>query len=296
MLRHQMKLYEQPFNQICSGQKIIELRLYDEKRKQIKLNDEIEFSCIDKKKKPLLVRVTALHRFKNFAELYNTLPLTKCGYTKETIAAAAPEDMNRYYSPEEQSRFGVVGIEIRLINKNDDEMLRTSRFLSLVLRHKPQAAGITVDPHGWADVHKLIEGVNKTHPLTPEELKIIVKTDNKQRYSFNSDKTKIRANQGHSIPVDVELTECEPPEVLYHGTGQKFAESIIKNGLVAKSRLYVHLSAELETAKVVGLRHGTPVVFTVLSGQMHRDGVRFYRSENGVWLTNYVSPGYLTST
>lgn len=127
-------------------------------------------------------------------------------------------------------------------------------------------------------------------------LEEIVRTDDKQRYSFNCDKTKIRANQGHSIPVDVDLVECEPPELLYHRTGQKYLESIIKNGLVVKSRLYVHLSEELETAKAVGLRHGTPVVFTVLSGQMYRDGVRFYRSEDGVWLTNYVSPSYLSKT
>ena len=281
---------------IRSGQKTIELRLYDEKRQQVKVNDEIEFSCIDKNETPVSVCVIALHRFKDFTELYASLPLSKCGYTADTISNATPEDMNQYYSPEEQRQFGVVGIEIRLKTKNENEMLRTSRFLSLVLRHKPQAAGIALDEHGWANVDDLLQGVSKSHPLTMAQLEEIVRTDDKQRYSFNNDKTKIRANQGHSIPVNVDLVECEPPELLYHGTGQKYYESIIKNGLVAKSRLYVHLSEEIETAKIVGLRHGTPVVFTVSSGQMCRDGIRFYRSENGVWLTNYVSPGYIRKT
>lgn len=212
---------------------------------------------------------------------------------KKPSVMSSLHDMNQYYSAEEQRQFGVVGIEIRLVKKNEDTMLRTSRFLSLILRHKPQAAGIALDEHGWASVEDLLRGVSKTHPLTMVQLEEIVRTDDKQRYSFNNDKTKIRANQGHSIPVDVDLVECEPPELLYHGTGQKYFDSIIKNGLVAKSRLYVHLSEDLETAKAVGLRHGTPVVFAVSSGQMYRDGIRFYRSENGVWLTNYVSPGYL---
>lgn len=292
-MKHQMKLKQQPFDMIRSGQKTIELRLYDEKRQQVKVNDEIVFSCLDRNEKPFIVRVIALHRFKDFSDLYATLPLLKCGYTAETISNATPDDMNQYYSPEEQSQFGVVGIEIRLVKKNKDAMLRTSRFLSLVLRHKPQAAGIALDEHGWASVEDFLRGVSKTHPLTMVQLEEIVRTDDKQRYSFNNDKTKIRANQGHSIPVDVDLVECKPPEQLYHGTGQKYLESIMKNGLVAKSRLYVHLSEDLETAKAVGLRHGTPVVFAVSSGQMYRDGMRFYRSENGVWLTNYVSPGYL---
>lgn len=295
-MKHQMKLKQHPFDMIRSGQKAIELRLYDEKRQQVKVNDEIEFSCLDEKEKPLVVRVTAIHRFKDFSELYAALPLLKCGYTTETISNATPNDMNQYYSLEDQRQFGVVGIEIKLVKKNEDAMLRASRFLSLVLRHKPQAVGIALDAHGWASVEDLLLEVSKTHPLTMAQLEEIVRTDDKQRYSFNSDKTKIRANQGHSISVDVDLVEREPPELLYHGTGQKYLESIMKNGLIAKSRLYVHLSEELETAKAVGLRHGTPIVFTVSSGQMYRDGVCFYRSENGVWLTNYVSSGYLSKT
>lgn len=215
-MKHKMKLRPQPFNMIRSGQKTYELRLYDEKRQRVEVNDEIEFSCLDGNETPFVVRVIALHLFKNFGELYATLPLLKCGYTKETIDTASPEDMNQYYSLEEQAQYGVVGIEIKL-KQLDDPMLRASRFLSLVLRHKPEAASVTLDEHGWADVEALLQGVSKRHPLTMEQLEEIIRTDDKQQYSFNDDKTKIRANQGHSIPIDVELAACEPPELLYRG-------------------------------------------------------------------------------
>lgn len=169
----------------------------------------------------------------------------------------------------------------------------TSKYISLILRHKPQVIGITLDEHGWANVDELIEGVNKTHALTKEILEQIVAEDNKQRYSFNEDKTLIRANQGHSIPVDVELPETEPPEILYHGTAEKFEADIDRMGLIPKSRLYVHLSADVDTAINVGKRHGKPVIYEVLSGKMHRDGIVFYRSVNGVWLTKSVPVEYL---
>ena len=169
----------------------------------------------------------------------------------------------------------------------------TSKYISLILRHQPEVIGITLDEHGWADVNQLIEGVNKTHPLTKELLEEIVRTDEKQRYSFNEDHTKIRANQGHSIPVDVELKEAEPPEELYHGTGEKYTGSIEKQGLIPKSRLYVHLSKDTETAVNVGQRHGKPVVYTVMAGEMYRDGYQFFLSANGVWLTKEVPVRYL---
>lgn len=169
----------------------------------------------------------------------------------------------------------------------------TSKYLSLILRHKPETIGITLDEHGWANVDELIEGVSKTHPINLEILDIIVATDNKQRYSFNDDKTLIRANQGHSIPVDVDLAVVNPPEVLYHGTGEKFVESIDTQGLLPKSRLYVHLSADTDTAVKVGSRHGKPVIYRVLSGKMCRDGYVFYKSVNGVWLTKSVPVEYL---
>ena len=117
-----------------------------------------------------------------------------------------------------------------------------SKYIALILRHKPEAIGIALDEHGWANVDELITGISKEHDFNMEMLEEIVKTDNKQRYSFNEDKTLIRANQGHSIPVDVELEKATPPEILYHGSAVKFEELIDKEGLIPKSRLYVHLS------------------------------------------------------
>ncbi len=170
----------------------------------------------------------------------------------------------------------------------------TSKFLSLILRHKPEAVGISLDEHGWANVAELINGIQKTRPFDMEMLEDIVRTDEKGRYSFNEDKTLIRANQGHSIPVDVELAVVTPPEILYHGTGEKYVASIKEQGLLPRTRLYVHLSGDVETARKVGSRHGYPVIFTVSSRRMTDDGYTFFRSENGVWLTKEVPPKYLT--
>ena len=169
----------------------------------------------------------------------------------------------------------------------------TSKYISLILRHKPEVIGIALDEHGWANVDELIAGVSKTHPLTMELLEEIVRTDEKQRYSFNEDHTLIRANQGHSIPVDVEFPEMVPPTLLYHGTGEKYVVSIDAQGLLPKSRLHVHLSPDVETARKVGARHGRPVIYTVDAAAMHRDGHVFYRSVNGVWLTKSVPVKYL---
>ena len=169
----------------------------------------------------------------------------------------------------------------------------TSKFISLILRHRPEVIGITLDEHGWADVDELISGVSKTHRLNREILERIVAEDEKQRYSFSEDGKLIRANQGHSVPVDVELEEVVPPEVLYHGTGVKYKDSIDAQGLIPKSRLYVHLSGDPETARKVGQRHGKPVVYKVHAAEMHRDGYRFFRSVNGVWLTKAVPNKYL---
>lgn len=173
------------------------------------------------------------------------------------------------------------------------DLKSTSKCISLILRHKPEVIGITLDDHGWADTQALIEGVNRTHPLTMELLEEIVRTDEKQRYSFNADKSRIRANQGHSIPIDADLAETEPPETLYHGTGEKSVASIEREGLRPMSRLYVHLSPDTETARSVGSRHGKPVIYIVLAGEMYRSGYRFYRSANGVWLTKEVPARFL---
>jgi putative RNA 2'-phosphotransferase len=168
-----------------------------------------------------------------------------------------------------------------------------SKFMSLILRHKPEVIGISVDEHGWAEVDEFIAGIAKTKEFNMEILEEIVRTDEKQRYSFNEDKTLIRANQGHSIPVDVELEAQVPPEILWHGTAEKYVESIEKQGLIRKSRLYVHLSTDRETAIKVGARHGKPVVYKILAKQMHEDGYPFYLSVNGVWLTKEVPVQYL---
>lgn len=171
----------------------------------------------------------------------------------------------------------------------------TSIFISLILRHKPEVVGIRLDYNGWADVDALIDGVNASgkYTLDMPTLEEIVRTDSKQRYSFNADKTKIRANQGHSIEVDVELAKAQPPEILYHGTGEKFVSVIKSEGLKPKSRLYVHLSKDIDTARIVGARHGKPQIFRVLSGKMAKDGFDFFLSANGVWLTKRVPVEYL---
>ncbi len=179
------------------------------------------------------------------------------------------------------------------MSQNLKEIQKISKYMSLVLRHKPQAIGIQLDEHGWADVEQLIAGISQTHPLDREMLEEIVRTDDKQRYALSEDGMRIRANQGHSIPVDVELEERTPPEILWHGTGEKFVSFIEQQGLLSKSRLYVHLSPDIETARRVGSRHGRPIVFQVLSGEMYRDGYRFYCSRNGVWLTKSVPARYL---
>ena len=168
-----------------------------------------------------------------------------------------------------------------------------SKYISLILRHKPEAIGITLDEHGWANVEDLVAGIAKDNDFNIEMLEEIVATDKKQRYSFNEDRTLIRANQGHSITVDVELECVAPPEYLWHGTGEKYVASIDEDGLIPKSRLYVHLSGDEETAMKVGKRHGKPVLYRVLSGKMQQDGYDFFRSANGVWLTKQVPVCYL---
>lgn len=170
----------------------------------------------------------------------------------------------------------------------------TSIFISLILRHKPQVIGIQLDKHGYANVPELIQGIQKTgRVLDTTLLEKIVAEDKKQRYSFNEDHSLIRANQGHSIPVDVELNEVIPPEILYHGTAEKSREGIFAHGILKQSREYVHLSADTETAVIVGKRHGTPVILSIDAAQMSKDGYPFYLSANQVWLTKMVPAQYL---
>ncbi len=181
------------------------------------------------------------------------------------------------------------------MNQSNSDV-KLGRFLSLVLRHDPAAAGISLDEHGWADVKELLAGVNRTgRKIDMDTLERIVRENSKQRYSFNEDHSKIRANQGHSVSVDVELKETQPPQYLYHGTVSRFLPSIQREGIRKMSRQYVHLSGDFETAMAVGKRHGSPVVITIDAAAMAGDGVTFYRSENGVWLCEHVEPKYFVS-
>ena len=173
------------------------------------------------------------------------------------------------------------------------DLQRISKFISLILRHNPDVIGISLDAHGWADVNELILGVSKKYPLDRALLERIVSEDEKGRYSFSDDGTLIRANQGHSINVDVELEEKLPPEILYHGTAERFSPSIEREGLNSGTRLYVHLSLTPEAARKVGRRHGRPVVYAVRCGEMAKSGSKFFVSANGVWLTEKVPPEFL---
>ncbi|NRT36070.1 putative RNA 2'-phosphotransferase [Clostridium beijerinckii] len=171
--------------------------------------------------------------------------------------------------------------------------MRISKFISLILRHKPEEIGLTLDEYGYINTSDLINGLNKKgHKVTISDIERIVAEDGKQRYSFDNDKTKIKANQGHSIKVNLELQAVEPPEVLYHGTATRFMDSICREGIKKQSRQYVHLSADIETATKVGKRHGELVIFKISSEQMNKDGYKFFLSENKVWLTDYVPAKY----
>ena len=171
---------------------------------------------------------------------------------------------------------------------------KLSKFISLLLRHKPEVAGIKLDKYGFALVDELIEGINKTGRFIDMQLlEKIVAEDNKQRYSFNPCKTKIRANQGHSLKVDVELTEKKPPKLLFHGTAERFMKSILEKGILKQNRQYVHLSSDMDTAKAVGERHGKLAMIVVDAEQMYKDGYKFYISANNVWLTDTVPVKYI---
>lgn len=169
-----------------------------------------------------------------------------------------------------------------------------SKFLALVLRHRPEVIGITLDEHGWADVDELVRGMSKTREFSAAMLEEIVSTDSKGRYSFNADHSKVRANQGHSVKVDVELERAVPSHSLFHGTAEKSVASIQKEGLLPMGRLYVHLSPDVDTAVKVGSRHGRPVVFEVNAIAMQDDGYEFFLSKNDVWLTKTVPAKYLS--
>jgi putative RNA 2'-phosphotransferase len=174
---------------------------------------------------------------------------------------------------------------------NENYKKTVSKFLSLILRHSPETIGLQLDPHGWADVDELIS--KSSVKFTSEELEEVVETNDKQRFAFNADHSKIRASQGHSVEIDLALQAQQPPEFLYHGTVAKFFEGIRKEDLQKMSRQHLHLSHDKQTAEKVGSRRGIPVILNINSGQMHRDGILFYLSDNGVWLTDHVPPQYI---
>ena len=173
--------------------------------------------------------------------------------------------------------------------------VRVSKFLSLVLRHQPEKVGVTLDREGWVSVSRLLEAL-EAHGLrlTPDELCEVVRANDKQRFSFSPDGLSIRASQGHSLKVELGYEPSEPPPTLYHGTAERFLPSIREQGLSKGRRHHVHLSEQEATAVAVGRRYGRPVVLRIASGAMHADGHPFFRSANGVWLTEHVPARYIT--
>lgn len=177
---------------------------------------------------------------------------------------------------------------------DETRLVRISKYLSKHLRHQPERLGLALRPGGWVAVADLLAATARHNfPITPAELEEVVARNNKQRFAFDPTHTLIRANQGHSVAVDLELTPATPPAVLYHGTGHRAVAAILQTGLSKMARHHVHLSGDVETAQAVGARHGRPVVFAVDAAAMQQAGFAFYRSENGVWLVDSVPPQYL---
>ncbi|MEY4926597.1 MAG: hypothetical protein RI894_1033 [Bacteroidota bacterium] len=173
---------------------------------------------------------------------------------------------------------------------------QVSKFLSFVLRHKPEEIGIVLDEHGWVEVAELIAKINAKNRLQTldfDRLQRVVAENDKQRFIFNADKTRIRANQGHTVEIDLGLEPTVPPTVLYHGTAATNIESIRKTGINKGKRQHVHLSKDTETATKVGTRHGKPAILTINTRKMQQDGIVFFCSENGVWLTDFVAVEYI---
>jgi putative RNA 2'-phosphotransferase len=172
--------------------------------------------------------------------------------------------------------------------------LKLSKFLSYVLRHKPDAIALTLDPQGWVSIDELIARSEAAGTrFDREDLLHVVETDDKKRYSVSVDGGRIRAVQGHSVAIELGLPPQEPPTMLYHGTATRFLDSILAEGLKPQSRQQVHLSADEVTARRIGQRHGKPAILTVEARRMHMAGFKFYVAENGVWLTDRVPPEFL---
>lgn len=174
-----------------------------------------------------------------------------------------------------------------------DDPVSTSRFLSYVLRHRPDAIGLRLDQGGWVGVEALLAALaGHGRPITRQVLDRIVAGTDKRRFELRDG--RIRAAQGHSVPVNLQLPVVTPPPVLYHGTAARFLPRIRVQGLLPGARAHVHLSPDTRTATSVGARHGRPVVLTIDAAGMCRDGCAFYRAANGVWLTNHVPPEWIS--
>ena len=178
---------------------------------------------------------------------------------------------------------------------NETRLVKISKFLSKHLRHDPAGLGLTLAPGGWVPVNALLAVCAKRHiTLSRAELEEVVAQNSKQRFSFDETGTLIRANQGHSVAMDLQLAPVAPPDVLYHGTGHLTAPIIVREGLHKMSRNHVHLSRDVPTAQAVGARHGRPVIFQVNAAAMAAAGYEFFCSDNGVWLTDAVPPEFLS--
>jgi putative RNA 2'-phosphotransferase len=177
---------------------------------------------------------------------------------------------------------------------DDKHRVRVSKFLSRHLRHAPADIGLTLEPGGWVPVEQLLAAAARLgRPITRAELDEVVATSDKQRFAFVDTGSRLRANQGHSVEVDLQLDPADPPAVLYHGTVAAVLPAILAGGLLKMRRHHVHLSKDVETATRVGSRHGKPVVLAVAAGKMAADGFEFFVSANGVWLVDRVPPEYL---
>ena len=180
------------------------------------------------------------------------------------------------------------------MQKEDPRIVRISKFLSQILRHRPEKIGLSLDANGWAEVAELLEkSAQKGIRFDRATLQIVVDTNNKKRFSISDDGLRIRANQGHSIDIELGLKPQRPPEMLFHGTVEQHLALIRKDGLLRMRRQHVHLSQELETAVAVGGRRGKAIVLQIKSGEMARQGFLFFLSENGVWLTELVPPAFI---
>ena len=230
-------------------------------------------------------------KYKISAHLVRTSPAYNGGFHKDNGKQALrilrlPVTIDADVDPADEATEEV------MIKKMDTNK-RIGKYVSMLLRHHPEEAGVVLDEHGWTDVEDLIEKVQPRYPLTVELLQELAYGKDKQRYEFSDDGKKVRAVHGHSVDVDLGYEEKQPPSVLYHGSATKFSDSIGEKGLLKQNRQFVHLSENVEQAKSVGRRHGKLILYGVKAEEMYRDGHKFYRSTSGVWLTDHVPVQYL---